>query len=83
MHWTEHPPYSREHLAECGRQKPFVFAGLNYLDIFLLLTKDRYQELADHSVEVGGHCTNDEVTAFLRNWTATIPFVSATVVAAA
>ena len=84
MHWTEHPLYFRKHLAEFGRQKPVVFVGLNYLDIFLLLMKDRYQELADHFVDVGGHYKNDEeVIAFLRSRTAPIPFASAAVSVAA
>ncbi len=75
MHWTEHPQYFRDHLAEFGRNKPVVFVGLNYLDIFLLLMKDRYAELAAHFVDVGGHYKNDEeVIAFLRSRTAPVPF---------
>jgi fatty acid desaturase len=77
MHWTEHPMYFRNHLAEFGRQKPVVFVDLNYLDIFLLLMKDRYQELADHFVDVGGHYKNDEeVIAFLRARVAPVPFAT-------
>ncbi|MBL7985833.1 MAG: fatty acid desaturase, partial [Flavobacteriales bacterium] len=80
MHWTEHPVYFREHLEEFGRNRPVVFAGLNYLDIFLLLMKDRYDELAKHFVDVGGHYKNDEeVIAFLRSRTSPIPFAGQTV----
>ena len=84
MHWTEHPLYFRQHLAEFGRQKPVVFVDLNYLDILLLLMKDRYQELADHFVDVGGHYKNDEeVIACLRSRTAPVAFASASVAVAA
>ena len=84
IHWTDHPLYFREHLAEFGRQKPVVFAGLNYLDIFLLLMRDRYQELADRFVDVGGHYKNDEeVIAVLRSRVAPVPFASGAVAVAA
>jgi len=42
-----------------------------------LFSTGRYQELADHFVDVGGHYKNDEeVIAFLRSRTAPIPFAS-------
>ncbi len=76
MHWTEHPKFFLENLAEFGRQKAVVFTGLNYVDVFTLLLRDRYDTLADHFVDAGGHFTGrkDELIAFLRSRTVPIPF---------
>ncbi len=75
MHWTEHPLYFREQLAEFARHKAVVFAGLNFLDIFILLMRDRYDQLAEHFVNVGGNFRSDEeVIAFLRSRVKPVPF---------
>jgi len=76
MHWTDHPRYFREHLEDFARERAVVFDGLNYLDIFGLLLRDRYDVLAKHFVNVGNVYKNDEeVIAFLRSRTAPVPFV--------
>ena len=75
MHWTDHPRFFREHLQEFADQRAVVFDGLNYLDIFGLLMRDRYDLLAQHFVNVGDVYKNDEeVIAFLRSRTAPVPF---------
>jgi hypothetical protein len=52
-----------------------IFAGLNFLDIFILLMRKRYDTLANHFVDVGGAFnSNDEVIAHLRSRVAPIPF---------
>ena len=77
MHWTEHPVYFREHLADFARERAVVFAGLNYMNVFFLLLGDRYDKLAEHFVDIGDLYKNDEeVIAFLRSRTAPIPFAS-------
>ncbi|MCB0763884.1 MAG: fatty acid desaturase [Flavobacteriales bacterium] len=80
MHWTEHPKYFTEHLDDFARNRAVIFAGLNYLDVFLLLVKDRYDVLARHFVDVGdSFATDEEVIAFLRSRTHPIPFAKADV----
>jgi hypothetical protein len=75
MHWTDHPRYFREHLADFERERAVVFAGLNYLDVFILLMRDRYDLLAARFVDLGGRFANDaEVEAFLRNRVVPIAF---------
>jgi fatty acid desaturase len=77
LHWTEHPRYFREHLAEFGRNKAVVFDGLNYMDVFVLLLRDRYDLLAERFVDVGNNFQNDEeVIAFLRSRVVPIPFTA-------
>lgn len=79
MHWTDHPRYFREHLTDFARERAVVFDGLNYLDIFGLLLRDRYDVLAQHFVNVGNVYKDDEeVIAFLRSRTAPVPFVADT-----
>ncbi len=75
MHWTEHPRYFREHLDDFGRNKAVIFDGLNYMDVFILLLRDRYDLLAARFVDVGNNFKNDEeVIAFLRSRVVPIPF---------
>ncbi len=75
MHWTDHPVYFREHLDDFARERAVVFSGLNYMDIFILLLRDRYDVLARHFVNVGGVHENERaVAAFLRARTAPVPF---------
>lgn len=75
MHWTEHPRYFREHLADFGRNKAVVFDGLNYMDVFVLLLRDRYDLLAARFVDVGNNFeTDEEVIAFLRSRVVPVPF---------
>jgi fatty acid desaturase len=78
MHWTEHPIYFREHLDDFARNRAVVFAGLNYLDVFVLLLRDRYDILAQHFVDVGDHYRDDaEIALFLRSRTTRIPWATA------
>ncbi len=84
MHWTEHPRYFREHLADFARERAVVFSGLNYMNVFFLLLRERYDVLAAHFVDVGGHYANDaEVITFLKSRLRPIPFASAQPVALA
>lgn len=77
MHWTEHPKFFREHAQQFADNRAVVFSGLNYLDIFGLLMRDRYDTLAKHFVNMGNVYANDEeVIAFLRSRTAPIPFAA-------
>ncbi len=75
LHWTEHPAYFRAHLDEFAKNKAVVFAGLNFLDIFILLMKKRYDTLAEHFVNIGDSFRSDEeVIAHLRSRMVPIPF---------
>jgi fatty acid desaturase len=77
MHWTDHPAFFQAHLGEFARERAVVFAGLNYLDIFVMLLRGRYDLLAHHFVNVGDVYTSDEeVIAFLRSRTAPVPFTN-------
>lgn len=73
MHWTEHPKYFRDHLDDFARNEAVVFAGLNYMDVFLKLMNKRYDLLAEHFVDIDGRYANDaEVIAMLKRRTARI-----------
>lgn len=75
LHWTEHPKYFREHLAKFAENRSVVFAGLNFLDIFVMLMKDDYEKMASHYVNVGDVFKSDEeVIAHLRSRVVPIPF---------
>ncbi|MBK9419756.1 MAG: fatty acid desaturase [Flavobacteriales bacterium] len=75
LHWTEHPKYFREHLTKFAENRSVVFAGLNFLDIFILLMKDDYAKMAAHFVNVGDVFRSDEeVIAHLRSRVVPIPF---------
>ncbi len=75
LHWTEHPQYFRDNISHFARNRSVVFAGLNFLDIFILLMRKRYDVLANHFVNVGGQFANDEeVIEHLKSRTVPIPF---------
>lgn len=75
LHWTEHPKYFREHLTKFAENRSVVFAGLNFLDIFILLMKDDYAKMAAHFVNVGDVFRSDEeVIVHLRSRVVPIPF---------
>lgn len=75
LHWTEHPEYFRANLDKFAENRSVVFAGLNFLDIFILLMRKRYDLLAERFVNVGGRFKNDEeVIAHLKSRVAPIPF---------
>lgn len=76
LHWTEHPVFFQENLAEFGRNKAVIFNELDYGAVFFLLLRDRYDVLAEHFVDVGNNfSTDEEVIAFLRSRTARFPKV--------
>ncbi len=80
MHWTEHPKFFRDHLAEFGKNRSVIFAGLNYTDVFILLLRDRYDLLAKRFVDVGNNFKDDgEVISFLQSRVTPIPFAPAVV----
>ncbi|MBL7963150.1 MAG: fatty acid desaturase [Flavobacteriales bacterium] len=82
LHWTEHPVFFQENLAEFGRNKAVIFNGLDYGAVFFLLMRDRYEKLAEHFVDVGDNFrTDEEVIAFLRSRTARMAYPAAAVVA--
>ena len=77
MHWTDHPVFFREHLQDFAKNRSVVFAGLNFLDIFIMLMKDDYAKLAAHFVNIDDTFANDaEVIAHLRSRVVPIPFTS-------
>lgn len=75
LHWTEHPEYFRSNLDKFAENRSVVFAGLNFLDIFILLMRKRYDLLAERFVSLGGQFKNDEeVIAHLKSRVVPIPF---------
>ena len=77
MRWTDYPAFFREHEKDFAHLRAVVFAGLNYLNIFVLLMRDRFDLLAQHFVNIGNVYRNDEeVIAFLRCRTAPVPFAT-------
>jgi fatty acid desaturase len=79
MHWTEHPRHFQENLNEYVKNKAFVFDGLDFLGVFLLVMKKRYDKLADHLVNINGmFSSREEAIALMKERTSRIPRPEAT-----
>jgi hypothetical protein len=76
MHWTEHPDHLRRHYREYAENWAFVFAGLDFLGIFLLLMRKRYEVLAKHIVNIDDtFASEEEVIELMKARTQKIPKV--------
>jgi fatty acid desaturase len=70
MHWTEHPVYFKETLKEYIDNNAVVFDGIHFLHVFIYLSRNRYDLLAKHFVNLGGRFKSDEeIIAYLRSRT--------------
>jgi fatty acid desaturase len=70
MHWTEHPTFFLKNLDKYSDNQAIVFENLEYLGIFLLLMRKRYDKLAGYFVNVNNAFTSEsEVIALLKERT--------------
>ncbi len=69
MHWTDHPRHLLENREEYARNKALVFNGLDFLVIFILLMRKRYDVLADHLVNLGAWESKEEMVATMKERT--------------
>lgn len=73
MHWTEHPQHLLDHADEYARNRAFVFEGIDFLGIFLLLMRKRYDVLAQKVVNINGtFASEEEIIALMKERTAFI-----------
>ncbi|CAL1521641.1 fatty acid desaturase [Chitinophaga sp. MM2321] len=84
MHWTEHPVFFRETLAEYISNDAIVFDGIHFLHVWAYLMGKRYDLLAKHFVNIGDRFQTDaEVISFLKQRTRRIISTPASPVVAA
>ncbi len=74
MHWTLHPKHFLDNIEEYRKNDALVFDGLDFLQVFVKLMKKKYDELADHVVDLGNYNSHEEVVAMLKKRTLFIPF---------
>lgn len=83
MHWTEHPVFFQKTIDKYAQHKAVVFDGLDFLQIFFLLMRRRYDRLAQHMVNVNDAFADEqEAIDLLRSRTKRIPLAVAEPVAA-
>ncbi|PRY43121.1 fatty acid desaturase [Spirosoma oryzae] len=83
MHWTEHPIFFQKTIDKYAQHKAVIFDGLDFLQIFFLLMRRRYDRLAQHMVNVNGAFADEqEAIDLLRSRTQRIPLAVAEPVAA-
>lgn len=74
MHWTEHPTFFQKTIDKYAQNRAIIFDGLDFLQIFFLLMRKRYDTLAAHMVNVdGAFADDDDAIALLRQRTERIP----------
>lgn len=76
MHWTLHPKHFLDNLDEYKKNDALVFDGLDFLGVFVKLMNKKYDELADHVVNLGNYSSKEEIIAMLKKRTQYIPFSS-------
>ncbi|WP_020606299.1 fatty acid desaturase family protein [Spirosoma spitsbergense] len=59
MHWTEHPTFFLKTIDKYAQNRAVIFDGLDFLQIFFLLMRGKYDVLARHMVNVNGAFAND------------------------
>ncbi len=74
LHWTEHPSFFKKTIDKYAQNQAIIFDGLDFLQIFFLLMRKRYDVLAHHMVNVDGAFDGDhEAIALLQRRTKRIP----------
>ncbi|QIP17154.1 fatty acid desaturase [Spirosoma aureum] len=70
MHWTEHPVFFQKTIDKYAQNQAIIFDGLDFLQVFFLLMRKRYDVLASHMVNVNNaFADEDEAIALLRRRT--------------
>ena len=74
MHWTEHPTFFLKTIDKYAQNRAIIFDGLDFLQIFFLLMRGKYDVLARNMVNVNGAFANEaDAIALLRRRTQRIP----------
>ncbi|GAB3563927.1 hypothetical protein GCM10027578_08530 [Spirosoma luteolum] len=74
MHWTEHPTFFQKTIDKYAQHQAIIFDGLDFLQIFFLLMRGRYDRLAQSMVNVNGtFASEQEAIDLLRRRTQRIP----------
>jgi fatty acid desaturase len=67
MHWTEHPTFFLKTIDKYAVNQAIIFDGLDFLQVFFLLMRGRYDVLAQNMVNVNNmFASEDEAIALLR-----------------
>ena len=54
MHWTLHPEHLQKNLGEYAENRALIFEGLEFLGVWIKLMGKKYDDLADHLVNIEG-----------------------------
>ncbi len=74
MHWTEHPSHLLNNKESYAQNQALIFDGLDFLQVFVLLMRKRYDVLASHLVNIDGMFSSEkEAIALLKRRTSPIP----------
>ncbi|QJW88406.1 fatty acid desaturase [Spirosoma taeanense] len=74
MHWTEHPTFFLKTIDKYAQNRAIIFDGLDFLQVFFLLMRGRYDKLAKHMVNLNDTFTDEnDAIALLRQRTQRIP----------
>lgn len=60
LHWTLYPVHFLEHLDEFAKHRAFVFEGIDFLKVWILLMKKDYKTLASHLVNINNAFESEE-----------------------
>ena len=82
-HWTEHPAELRDNVEKYAAADAIVFRDIDFIGVWFLLMRKRYDLLAEHFVELRDTPrTKDEIAAFLRSRTHALDVTRPDVIAA-
>lgn len=74
MHYTQYPIHFQKNLQEFKKNKAFVFEDLDFLKVWLLLMRKRYDKLASHLVNIDNtFSSEDEAIEMMRARTKKMP----------
>lgn len=69
MHWTEHPSHLKNNVEAYRDNQALIFDGVDFLGIFALLMRGKYETLADKVVDLGGWESREELIAIMKHRT--------------
>jgi fatty acid desaturase len=74
LHWTEHPAHLKANADDYAKNKALVFEGIDFLGVYLLLMRKRYDVLAQHLVNINDtFASEEEAIDLMKQRTAFIP----------
>lgn len=74
LHWTQHPLELQKNKDKYAENEAIVFDGLDFLQVFMLVMRKRYDKLAQHFVNINDRYKSDEeVIEMLKRRTQKIP----------